>query len=145
MKTQASTPKVHGTKVKIGNKIISMIKPYIPSYPTTWRGSRWYFDKSFCSNTNKKPFVKRDKIISKYPTICNPFIKINLYWTGSFTWLIFENHVWESYNHYTDENETCSPNLIFHNFCFEEDDWENKGCHDWTTSHHLINWTRNEV
>lgn len=40
LKTQASTPKVHGTKVKIGNKMISMIKPYIPSYPTTWRGSR---------------------------------------------------------------------------------------------------------
>lgn len=65
LKTQASTPKLHGMKVMIGNRTISMAKPNIPSQPTTWSGSRWYLERSFCSKTNKKPFVNNERIISR--------------------------------------------------------------------------------
>ena len=57
------------------------MNPNNPSYPTIWRGSRWYLFNNFCSKTKKNPLKNKEQMMRMYPAICKAYHK-NIF-TGS--------------------------------------------------------------
>jgi hypothetical protein len=56
----------------IGNKTKYPHNPNNPSYPTTYKGFKWYFPSNFYSKTKKNPLNTNEQIIRIYPIICRP-------------------------------------------------------------------------
>lgn len=57
----------------------------------------------------------------------------------SLTWRVLKNSIWKANNKNSNKYETCTHDLIFHDFSFEENDWKDQCCYDGSSSHHLIN------